>query len=184
MLYEFESVDMAPSTNRITLRLPNSVLNALKKEAEKRDLPLNALVTKMLNKTVSFDMQLDTMPTIIISHVLFSKMIDKIDKASMEEIAREGPNVIKKLFTILGLRYELNEIIDNYFVMLGKYCGWYKFSSNINNARYRLIFETQLGSSWTKFLVAYIKNILESLKIHIDNESMNDNVILFEFVKR
>ncbi len=117
-------------------------------------------------------------------YAVFSKMIDKIDKASMEEIAREGPYVIKKLFTILGLRYELNEIIDNYFVMLGKYCGWYKFSSTINNARYRLVFETQLGSSWTKFLVAYIKNILESLKIHIDNESMHDNVILFEFVKR
>lgn len=179
-----EVLEMGPSTNRITLRLPNSALNVLKKEAEKKDLPLNALVTKMLIKIVSFDMQLDAMPTIIMSHALFTKLIDKIDEASMEEISKEGPNLIKRLFTILGLRYELNEIIDNYFAMLGKYCGWYKFSSNINNARYRLVFETQLGLPWTKFLIAYIKNILESLKIHIDNESLHDNVILFEFVKR
>lgn len=138
----------------------------------------------MLNKIVSFDMRLDAMPTIIMSHVLFTKMIDKIDEASMEEIAREGPNVIKKLFAILGLNYGLNNVISNYFEVLGKYCGWYKFASDVSNARYRLVFETYLGSNWTKFLTMYVKNILESLKIHIENESVQDGVIVFEFTKR
>jgi hypothetical protein len=175
---------MAPSTNRITLRLPNSVLNALKKEAEKKDLPLNALVTKMLNKIVSFDMQLDAMPTILMSHILFTKIIDEIDESSMEEIAREGPNIVKNLFMILGLGYELDNVINNYLVTLGKYCGWYKFNSEITRNHYRLVFEIKLGSKWAKFVTAYMRNILESLKIHIDNESVNHNVIVFEFVKR
>ncbi len=179
-----EVLEMAPSTNRITLRLPNNILNALKKEAEKKDLPLNALVTRMLTKIVSFDMQLDAMPTIIMSHALFTKMIDKIDEASMEEITKEGPNIIKNLFTILGLRYELDNVINNYLITLGKYCGWYKFSPEITRNNYRLVFEIQLGSKWIKFAAAYVKNILESLKIHIDNESINHNVIVFEFVKR
>jgi len=178
-----EVLEMAPSTNRITLRLPNSVLNALKKEAETKDLPLNALVTKMLNKIVSFDMQLDAMPTIIMSHVLFTKIIDKIDEASMKEIAREGPNIIKTLFTILGFRYDLDNVINNYLVTLGKYCGWYKFIPEITRNHYRLVFEIQLGSKWTKFVVAYVKNILESLMINIDDESINDKVIVFEFTK-
>jgi hypothetical protein len=184
MQYELESSDMAPSTNRITLRLPNSVLNALKKEAEKRDLPLNALVTKMLTKIVSFDMQLDATPTIIMSHALLTKLIDKIDETAMEEVAKEGPNIIKNLFTILGSRYEIDNIINNYLITLGKYCGWYKFSPEITRNHYRLVFEIQLGSKWVKFVTAYVKNILESLKIHIDNESINHNVVVFEFVKR
>ena len=179
-----EVLEMAPSTNRITLRLPNSVLNILKKEAEKKDLPLNALLTKMLTKIVSFDMQLDVMPTIIMSHALFTKMIDEIDEPSMEEISREGPNIIKNLFTILGLRYELDNVINNYLVTLGKYCGWYKLNPEITHNNYRLVFEIQLGSKWTKFVAEYVKNILKSLKIHIDNESINHNVVVFEFVKR
>src|SRR4029077_3308583 len=161
MLYEFESEEMAPSTNRITLRLPNNVLNILKKEADKKDLPLNALVTKMLTKIVSFDMQLDAMPTIIMSHALFAKMIDKIDEPSMEEITKEGPNIIKNLFTILGFRYELDNVINNHLVILGKYCRWYKLSPEITRSNYRLVFEIQLGSKWAKFVASYVKNILE-----------------------
>lgn len=139
-----EVLEMAPSTNRITLRIPNSILNELKKEAEKRDLTLNALVTKMLYKEISFDMRLDAMPTIITSHILFSKILDKIEERNMEEIASEGPKIVKQLFTILGLRYELDNVINNYLVTLGKYCGWYKFSPEITHNHYRLVFKMQL----------------------------------------
>jgi hypothetical protein len=179
-----EVLEMAPSTNRITLRLPNNVLTELKKEAEKKDLPLNALVTKILNKNVSFDMYLEAIQGIIMSHTMLLKIIDQVDERAMKEIAREDPQVMKDMLAVLGLRYDLDHIINDYLVMLGKYCGWYKFSHEITHNHYRLVFETGYGSKWIKFIAEYVKNIFESLKIRIDNESISNKVIVFEFTKR
>jgi len=37
-LFSLETIDMAPSTNRITLRLPKNTLEELKKEANEKDI--------------------------------------------------------------------------------------------------------------------------------------------------
>ena len=39
-------------SNRITLRLPSNILQVLKKESEKRDLPLNAIINRILSKNI------------------------------------------------------------------------------------------------------------------------------------
>lgn len=177
---EFEIHKMR-STNRITLRLPNNILEKLKKEAERKDIPLNSVITKILSKNIMYDMEFNSIPTITMSNVLFSKIMDSVDDTTLEKIAEEGPDVIKKLFTIIGAEYNLDSIIEKYFVTFSKYCGWFKFTYEPNDSYYRFVFETQLGKKWTKFLSLYIRNILESLKIHVDNESVHDNVILFQF---
>lgn len=160
------------------------MLEVLKKEAEKRDLPLNALVTKILYKNISFDLHMKAMPSITMQHDLFMKIIDRIDESCMEEIAKEGPNIVKKLFKILGLEYNLDHVVYSYFDVVGKYCDWYDFTYEIKRDKYRLVFNTQLSSKWTKFLLRYMRAILESLKIHIDDESVNDGIIVFEFSNR
>ena len=180
---EFE-VRKVLSTNRITLRLPNNVLEKLKKEAERKDIPLNSVIAKILSKNTTYDMEFNSIPTITISNVLFSKIIDNVNDTTLEKISAEGPDVIKKLFTIIGIEYNLENIIEKYFVIFSKYCGWFKFTYDLSGSHYRFVFETPLGEKWTKFLSLYVKNVLDSLKIHIDNESIHDNVILFEFRNR
>ncbi|MGA9229469.1 MAG: hypothetical protein WBV92_04890 [Nitrosotalea sp.] len=171
-------------SHRVTLRLPNSVSSILKKEADKRDLPLNALITKILFKNVSFDMQINALPAVTMFDFLFSRMISKISDADLEEIAREGPDAVKKLFAIQGIEYKLDEITENHFVVMSKYCGWFSFTNTVKNDQYRLIFETQLGSKWMQFIVLYVTNILESLHIRIDSKTMHENVVIFSFSKK
>lgn len=177
---EFE-VRRMRSTNRVTLRLPNNVLDKLKKEAERKDIPLNSVITKILSKNTIYDMEFNSIPTITMSNVLFSKIMDNVDDATLEKIASEGPDVIKKLFTIMGIEYNLENIIEKYFVIFSKYCGWFKFTHETSNLDYRFVFETPLGEKWTKFLALYVRNVLESLKIHVENEAIHDNILLFRF---
>ncbi len=168
-------------TQRMTLRIPNSISNVLKKEADKRDLPLNALVTKILFKNVSYDMQVNTLPAVTVSDVLFLRIIEKLSASDLQEIAREGPDIIKKIFVIQGINYTLQEIMDKHFVMVGKYCGWYSFTNAGTGENHRLVFETQLGTKWIEFLMMYVTNILESLKIKIDSKLVHENVVIFKF---
>ena len=179
-----EVLQRLPSTNRVTLRLPNQVLEILKEETEKKDLTLNALVTKILFKNISFDLHVKVMPNITIPPEIFIEFINKSEKSTIEEIAKNGPALVKKLFRILGVEYELDNVINNYFGMVGKYCELYSFSHQIKHNRYRLVFNTVLGPKWTIFLSIYAEAILKSLRILVDEVSVNDGVIVFEFSKK
>ena len=180
---EFQ-VSKTRSTNRITLRLPNNILEKLKKESERKDIPLNAVIARILSKNTTYDMEFNTVSTITMSHALFSDIMDSADDTALAKIAAQSPDIIKKLFTIMGIDYKLDNVIEKYFVIFSKYCGWFKFTHDVKGQHYRFVFETHLGEKWTKFLSLYVKNILDSLKIRVDNESTHDNIILYEFKNR
>ena len=175
---------MAPSTNRITLRLPKDTLEALKKEADKKDLPISSIAVRILNKSVSYDMHFKSMPTLIIPQVLFAEIIENMDQITIEKIAKMGPTIVKRLCTLSHWKYDIDSVIDNYFTTLGKYYGWFQFHHKSDHGKYRLVFETRLSIKWTKFLSIYLRSILESMKIHIDEQSIEDDLMIFEFVKR
>lgn len=171
------------STDRITLRLPRNLLNVLRKESEERDLPLNALINRILDKSVLKEGRINVLPTISVSNMLFEKILEKLDKVTIDEVSKIGPTVTRKYFTLLNQDYTIDNLITDYFMILSKYCGWYKFHHEKINNVYRLVFETPLGSKWTKFLASYVKAILLSFRVHIDEESIEDNIIIFEFRK-
>ncbi|HXU95606.1 MAG TPA: hypothetical protein VFP45_04130 [Candidatus Nitrosotalea sp.] len=171
-------------TNRITLRIQNDLLEALKNESEKKDLTLNAMVNKILVKNVAYDENVNVVETMIIPHDLFHIMIEKMKNSELIEIATEGPRIVKKIFDIMGVSYDIDHTIANYFIVLDKYCNWFEFSHKIIGSKYRLIFCTGSNNQWSGFIQNYIRSILESLKIIVSSESNSDGIIIFEFTHR
>jgi hypothetical protein len=169
--------------NRVTLRLPNNILESLKKESEKHDLPVNAIIARILSKNVIFDMKFNVLPTITMSQTLFSKIMTKLDERNQREIVQYVPKSVKHLFTLLDLNYDLASIIENHFGIMDKYCGWYAFHSDVKGNNYRLVFESDLGPDWTQFLRLYITSILNSLRINNIDVKIEGSVLVFEFVK-
>ena len=170
-------------TNRITLRMPDYLRNVLKKESDEKVLPLNAVINRILTKHIVFDMRMDALPSVTISQMLLSKVISELDSDQKTNASQQGPLTVKKLFTKLNLKYNIQNVVDEYFSMLGKYCGWFTFHFEINKNHYRLVFESDLGQDWMTFLTSYVREILKSLKVHIELEQTDDSVLVFEFVK-
>jgi len=170
--------------NRVTLRLPNNILQSLKKESEKHDLPLNAVITRILSKNIIFDMKFNVLPTITMSQTLFSKIMNKLDEKNQREIVLYVPKSVKQLFTVLDLNYNLASIIENHFLIMDKYCGWYVFHYNVKGDNYRLVFESDLGPDWIQFLRLYITSILNSLRISNIDVKIENSVLVFEFVNK
>ena len=171
-------------TNRITLRIQNDMLEVLKNDAEKKDLTLNALVNKILVRNVAYAENVNVVETMTIPHELFLTMIEKMKNSELIEIAREGPRIVKKIFDIMGVSYDIDHIIANYFTVLDKYCNWFEFSHKVTGTKYRLIFCTSSNDNWAEFVQNYVRVILESLKIVISSESNSDGIIIFEFTHR
>lgn len=168
-------------TSRITLRLSNDILKVLRQRSTEKSLPLNAIIAQILRKNVIFDTRMNALPSIIMSQALFSLILDKLNRADKEEWAIKGLKTVKNLFTILDLEYNVENVINEYFSMIGKYCYWYSFHYTVDENHYHLVFETELGHGWIEFLQFYIQKILQSLNVTIDNESIMDTVLIVEF---
>lgn len=175
----FESLVKQAHTNRVTLRLPVNILEILKEDAEGKDITLNARISSILTRNIAFEKSISALPNITMPLTLLDKLLEKIDDSAIHELVKEGPNQVRKSFLIKGIKYELKEVIDNYFVLMGKYCGWYHLTHEIKDGRCRLVFETYFGSQWTRFLLEYVGAILYSLGVYLESESISDNVIIF-----
>ena len=167
--------------NRITVRLPDSIIHVLKKESDEKVLPLNAVVSRIITNYVNIESKKASSPTITLSKFLFSKIIENLNKSDMDKVAKQGPTILRKLLTMLDIQYTLPNIIENHFSFVGKYYGWYKFRYTSKENHYRLIFEPELGEKGILFLSLYIKSILQSLNINVDKESIDESSIIIEF---
>lgn len=172
-------------TNRVTLRLQNDILEVLKREASKTDLTLNAFINKVLNKNIAFEENVNVTLNVVFPHDFFLSIVDKLNERDIQDLAEKGPGVVKKLFNIIGMQYDVDHVIHNYFAVVGKYCKWFEFSYKVARDRYRLVFSADSSTQkWSLFLKYYIKTILESLKVSITSESMQEGIIVFEFTNK
>lgn len=169
---------------RLTLRIPSPLLNTLKKEADEKDLPVNALINRILTKSSLQDGKVNVMPSISMSQMLFEKIVNELDGPALEKAAKIGSNVIKKFFTLQNQKMTLDNIISDYFVVLSKYCGWFSFHNEKIGEKYRLVFESHFDSKWAQFLFHYVKSILVLVKVFIEKESIDDNIVVFEISKK
>jgi len=181
---DMEVVRLSTSTNRLTLRLETNLLESLKKEAQSKDLTLNAMINKILNRNISYDNNVNAVHCITMSHDLFHEIIKGISHNEIQEIGKHGPKIARKLFSISGIEYDLYHIIHNYFTILSKYCGWFEFSHKEQNGKYRLVFSTGKDPKWSIFVQSYVKSILDSLKITGINGLEYDGIIVFEFMHK
>ena len=172
------------STNRVTLRLQNEILEVLKREATQKDLTLNAFINKILNKNIAYEENVNAILNVVLPYDFFLLIVDKLTEHDITELAKKGPGIVKKLFNIIGFQYDLEHVIQNYFVVIGKYCKWFEFSYKVSHDKYRLVFASDSTKKWVTFLRFYIKSILESMEIVITSESQHDGIVVFEFSNR
>jgi len=175
-----EGSDNVVSATRTSIRVPHNLLKVLKDEADKKNVSLNAIITKILDKYILCDLRMNTIPSITMSQALFFLILEKLNFSQKEEVTRKAIQTVKDMFTVLGVEYNLQNVLDEYFSMLGKHCGWFTFHYDKDENHFRLVFETELGPEWLKFLQFYVRAILQSLKINIDNESTTNSVMIFE----
>lgn len=173
---------MMKPTERITLRLPQNLMKILKKESDERTLPINALITRILHKNLIQETKFNVLSTVSMPFGMFDKIIDKLDQITIEELSKSGPKMVKKYFALINQTHTAENIVTEYFKMLATKYGWFGYRFDKNDRRYRIVFETNSGAKWTKIIYNHVKSVLVSAKVHIEKESLEDNVIIFEFV--
>ncbi len=160
----------------VSFRIPVEAKAGLEKEADRRGINVNALVSEIFVKYTTFDRIVDYLEVIPLNKLLLTRTLDKVDAEDMERLGKElGPKAIKRAFEFLGLEFSLNGIIEHYFRPLATYSRWYSFNVTWGEMEQRLLFEHHYGAKWSAFLGHYIAEIVKSAtgsepRITVDDE--------------
>ncbi len=147
----------------VSFRIPSEAKAGLERDAKKRDINLNALVSQILVKYVTFDRIADQVEAVYLNKLLFVGMLDKIEEVEMERLGRNlGPRLIKKTFAFLNLEFDIDGLIVHYFRPLSTYSRWYDFDVAGSGANRKLMFEHPYGLKWSAFLKQYLGGIIKS----------------------
>jgi hypothetical protein len=147
----------------VSFRILVEVMADLTREAKRRAINVNALVGQILAKYASFDRIVEHVEAVPLNKLLFMGMLDAIEIGEMERLGRElGPRLVKKTFAFLSLEFDIDGLIQNYFLPVSMYSRWYSFNIAGSGANRRLMFEHPYGPKWSAFLKQYIAGIIKS----------------------
>lgn len=176
-----KEVNVMEKFTRVTIRIPELILERLKADAENKKLSFNSYLSKHFYRIVVSEIDLKAIPSITISKSLLVELVSSSNEKQIAKFAIEEVETIKKLFKILGYDYNIRNLIKNYFVIMGEHWSWYRFSSYEQDKKCRLIFQTGLGKKWIKFLSMLVLTVMESLKIPVDDEYVKNDTLVVEF---
>ncbi|MDA4123775.1 MAG: hypothetical protein OK456_11405, partial [Thaumarchaeota archaeon] len=162
----------------ISLRIPTSLKESLEKDASRDHMNLNSLVSKILVKYSSFDKIADLVGAIPLNTQLFGEMLNSVPQDRMESIGKEiGPKLIRQTFTLLGIEYDIDSLIQYYFEPLAAYSRWYRFYVVGTSPNRRLMFEHSHGGKWSAFLRHYITGIIKSATGAEPKTTVSDDLV-------
>ncbi len=162
--------------DHISLRVDHEMKVRAESDAKKRRLNLNSMLNLILARYYALDDVIDQAEAVPLSKPLFTALLNAIQTPEIERIGRElGPKVVRQTFAFLGLSYDLEGLIENYFEPLSSFTRWFTFNKVGTGANRRLVFRHQYGRKWSEFLRQYLGGIVKSAtgeepKITIDED--------------
>ena len=165
---------------RFTLRLTNDNLNTLQNKTNKTNTSINTLLNELVGRTTTLDGLRKKFVIVGFTDDIVKEAPPDLPKSKVEEIAKRHVKVVKKEFNLSEYEYNLENVVNNFFMILEQELSWFNFNYSSKNNRVKLIVETEFGQKWISFLTVYLKEFFLSLKVSVDSEEVVDGVIIFE----
>ncbi len=146
----------------LTLSIDNSLLEEIKKEAERNGTSINSRVNAILTKYVKFYKMTEELESSVIPAKIWISMLDLMDENGLKDVLNnEGVGTIYSIF----LNNNVSMTLDNFV----KYCcqeiclwaGMYSSFRNFKeNGHVTLVFEHKFGVKWSRVLGETFSNFI------------------------
>jgi hypothetical protein len=151
------------SSVHVNFRIPLELKIELEDEAKRHNMNLNALVTQIMTKHMTYDRKIERPGSVVLRKELFSRILDKVSVEEMERIGSAfGPKIVKRAFGFLDIGLDLDNLVNHYFQPMGSYSGWYRFNMIEGNPT-KLLLEHEYGLNWSVFLKYYNTGLIKSI---------------------
>lgn len=174
-------------TQSITFRLENSVLDALRKNAENRRTTLNSIVKDILKEYLQWHSIAPIAGFLPINRALIFKLFQKYSEEEIIDIADSvAKSTTKEIMLLVKGKYDIYsalELIENRMKVSN-----FNYKHTVDDTTHSLVIQHNMGNKWSIYLGSLFKATLEQfhptkveiefaentfvLKVHVEKPSI------------
>jgi hypothetical protein len=145
-----------------SFRISQEAFDALKEDAERKEITVNTLVNQLFLAHKDFDVYFERMGVIKISSATFSLLLGAASEERIAEVGREvGMDVPKAIIIAKSGELSLQTVLS-FLRMMSQYANLFEYNEVVSSdGRSKIItLMHSLGRNGSQFLVHYVKAIL------------------------
>lgn len=173
-------------TESITFRLDSDILNRLRREAERKDISVNTLISQIAKQHTNWHSVATQAGFIALRRPLIMKLIDKHTDEEIRNLARYIANTSNKDFVLL-LRSKYNihsalDVIETWIKISG-----YPHTHNIDERGYShavhsFVIQHDMGKKWSLYLSELYQSLFKEFRAQDYHIDLTPNTVAFQVV--
>jgi hypothetical protein len=164
----------------ITFRLDSTILNKLHREAEQKDISVNALVSHIIRNHIDWHSNAAKAGFVTVRRGLLSFLISKLSQKEISFIAEYiAKNETKDFVLLLRNEYNIESALDVFETWI-KISG-YPYRHEVNYTRHSYVIQHDMGKNWSLYMAELYRFLFEEFglkKVEFDlNHSTLDFIV-------
>jgi len=166
----------------VSARIPESRRQELVSEANRQGINFNALVNRVLNKYLEFDMLSEHEHSITLDRRIFSPILDRMTEEDMKNLGKRlGPRLTRETLEFFDVEFTLDGLVSRYLEPMGRYSGRFRFNSTSRGLGLKGVLEHDYGRKWSVFLAEYTSGIVKSILGTEPRIEVEDDLVKIRF---
>jgi hypothetical protein len=157
----------------------SEILRIINKDASKKNISDNALISQILQRYVISDRYLENFPIVVVIQDMINLFLEKTSHDEVKQIGYQiGSKTPRSIFLMKGIDEVNLETVVWYFENNHEnYARWFSLNHHISDDGDILHMRHSLGRKWSSFLSGYMRGFFQSLLgIKVDIEESDSYV--------
>jgi predicted transcriptional regulator len=162
----------------ITFRLDNNIVNKLHREAERKDISVNTLVSHIIRGHIDWHSNAAKAGFLTVRRGLLSILINRLPEKEISSIAEYiAKNETKDFVLLLRNDYNIESALDVIETWI-KISG-YPYRHEVNYTRHSYVIQHDIGKNWSLFLAELYRFLFEEFGLKKVEFDLNHNSLHF-----
>jgi len=160
----------------ITFRLPEGLVNELRKEAQDKKVSLNTLTNQLLHRYITWEKHSGKIGLIPITRPFLSELVKDLSSEEIKQLACNGSkDTLKELVLLSNGAFTLDALISVFNEWLK--ASWMTYRYEYDNMVHHYVIHHGLGTKWSLYLAELLTAIcMETMKTKPEIEIRNDSI--------
>jgi hypothetical protein len=162
----------------ITFRLDNNIVNKLHREAERKDISVNTLVSHILRGHIDWHSNAAKAGFVTVRRGLLSNLINRLPEKEISSIAEYiAKNETKDFVLLLRNEYKIESALDVIETWI-KISG-YPYRHEVNCTQHSYVIQHDIGKNWSLYLAELYRFLFEEFGLKRVEFDLSHNTLYF-----
>lgn len=167
-----------------TVRLSQSLNDVLEKDAQSKNLSVNALISTILTRYAEWDRYTEKFGFVSVTKELFRTLLSSSTKDHLPQVAEAlGRKLPKEVMQFFWRKADLQAFLL-YIAAFSKYGGLAEYELHQEGEDYVVTAHHELGENWSIFLKHFLSAGIQSIFSTPPKFEVTSNTVIFRFTPR